>query len=430
MPGPAASTDPLPVASLLTPLGRGAVSVIGLYGHGSLAAIKKHFLPATPCRATPAGEQPLIAVQRLRFGYWQRDGGECEEVVVVRLADEHIEVHCHGGRLITLSLLDDLARAGCRIVDWHDYLSACGQTAWELTIRHLLSLVRTEQAAAVVVDQAHGALHDELLEIAGLLRSGDQATALSRLEELLRLGRLARQLVEPWQITLVGLPNTGKSSLCNALLGYQRAIVWQEPGTTRDIVTGELVIDGWVFQLHDTAGLRETEDALEAEGTQRARCQVLNSDLLLAVGAVDVGPWPDAHLPDSIPIIHVLNKVDLLPADDKDAARLLAAWGIRQPVKPEQVIRTSAATGVGIEQLRAAIHDALVNPPPTAGAGVPLTDEHLSIIEQSRRAVSTNQLEMAVATVERLANQVAPVWPTRGVSGSPKNSTGNSVLPQ
>ena len=87
---------------------------------------------------------------------------------------------------------------------------------------------------------------------------------------LLQYARLGLHLTVPWQVVVAGPPNVGKSSLINALVGYQRAVVFDMPGTTRDVVTVSTAIDGWPVELSDTAGIRATDDPLEARGMQRA----------------------------------------------------------------------------------------------------------------------------------------------------------------
>src|SRR5207244_11945531 len=88
------------------------------------------------------------------------------------------------------------------------------------------------------------------------LRRGDAMEAGRLLDELARYAGVGRHLTAPWRVAVAGAPNVGKSSLVNALAGYQRSVVAPTPGTTRDVVTALLAIDGWPVELADTAGLR------------------------------------------------------------------------------------------------------------------------------------------------------------------------------
>ena len=101
--------------------------------------------------------------------------------------------------------------------------------------------------------------------------------------EMLQFRDLGLHLTTPWRVVLAGAPNVGKSSLMNAIAGYQRAIVSPTPGTTRDVVTVTTAIDGWPVQLADTAGLRETQDELESAGVALADAAIGEADLVIVV---------------------------------------------------------------------------------------------------------------------------------------------------
>jgi tRNA modification GTPase len=173
--------------------------------------------------------------------------------------------------------------------------------------------------AAVARDAA--ALRDELAaEIAGAAR--------------------AEALREGLRIAILGAPNAGKSSLLNALAGREAAIVSPQAGTTRDVVEARVVIAGVPVLLADTAGLRETADAIEAEGVRRARAQGQAAELVLAVFAADAAPDAETLALLEAGALAVVNKADL-------AAPALAG------------IAVSARTGAGLPALRAALEGAV-----------------------------------------------------------------------
>lgn len=309
-------------AALLTPSGRGAIAVIGIAGPRAAEILAALFQPAcsTAGHGTegmgrtadqPSRSRKLLKVGDVRFGYWLRSDGTREEVVLTRPRQDAFEVHCHGGPVICQAILDDLARVGCCVESWQEYCAVLGANSWEITIRDMLAQARTEFAASVIASQARGAFHDALASVIDRVRRGHVAEAERVLQELYERGKLARHLIQPWHVTLLGPPNAGKSSLCNALVGYERAIVWPEPGTTRDVVDAEFVVDGWVFRLHDTAGLRSTADPLEQEGVRRAAAMASASDLILLVSSPDTTALHDVAFPHGIPILRVINKVDL-----------------------------------------------------------------------------------------------------------------------
>jgi tRNA modification GTPase len=138
--------------------------------------------------------------------------------------------------------------------------------------------------------------------------------------------------------------NAGKSSLMNALLGFNRSITSQVAGTTRDAVSAKTVISGWPVMLIDTAGIRETSNPIERDGISRMQSVVADSDLLLLV--TDVGAEQTDHLqeiaeiPQNVPVIHVVSKMDLV--DEQTLLRFQ-----QQP----DCVPVSAKTGVGLDQL-------------------------------------------------------------------------------
>jgi tRNA modification GTPase len=171
-------------------------------------------------------------------------------------------------------------------------------------------------------------------------------------------GRLLREGI---QIVLIGPPNVGKSSLLNRLAGDEVAIVTEVPGTTRDIVRSEVLLDGMAIQLIDTAGLRETRDTVERLGIDRTRKAVQDADLLLLVDDAGRGDrvdedWTLAEIPSNTKRIKILNKIDLV---------------CRDPAKRERggdmEVEVSAKTGAGLELLRSAILEAAGRLPETEG---------------------------------------------------------------
>src|SRR5204862_3686687 len=153
-----------------------------------------------------------------------------------------------------------------------------------------LAGARTERTATIFLDQYRGALRKDLTAIEHDLTHGNHDTAVRALNSLLARASLGLHLRQPWKVVIAGRPNDGKSSLMNAILGYQRSIVWHEPGTTRDVLTATTAIDGWPLELIDTAGLRvgravpaDSADPIESEGIARARAQIAAADLTILV---------------------------------------------------------------------------------------------------------------------------------------------------
>jgi len=162
---------------------------------------------------------------------------------------------------------------------------------------------------------------------------------LDEIENLLSSYSFGKIIRDGINIAIVGEPNVGKSSLLNCLLKESRAIVSEIPGTTRDTIREEVSIDGFLFRLYDTAGLRASDDLIEKEGIERSREAVRKSDLVLFVGDVNVGfssiiEKDLTNLNSTVEIVKVLNKIDL---------------GIQGSYSED--FRISAVNGLGIIEL-------------------------------------------------------------------------------
>ena len=115
------------------------------------------------------------------------------------------------------------------------------------------------------------------------IAAAEWSAAAEKIDELLGRQELGLHLINPWRVVVFGAPNVGKSSLINALAGFERAIVSPTPGTTRDVVTVTTAIEGWPVQFSDTAGFRETQDELESAGIELATTALSKAELAIFV---------------------------------------------------------------------------------------------------------------------------------------------------
>ena len=315
---------------VLTPPSPAAVATLALRGPQAWSLTRRFFRPAgrTPLPLTP----PLY---RCYFGHWGLS--LADEVIVAVTAGDTVEIHCHGGVRLVRCLVEELQAAG--VVE----VTALG----EHPLLYLLAHAPTRRIAALLLDQWHGACVQALRKVIENQDSDALAT-------LARYAPLAEHLITPWRVAIVGPPNVGKSSLLNALAGFPRAIVSPIPGTTRDAVTVTLALDGWPVQLIDTAGLRDTADALEAAGIACTRSWLARADLVLWVADATSGEGLEVELPSQA--LLVANKCDLLA---------------EEAVLPWHAWRISARTGAGLHALCAAILERLVPDRPPPGAPVP-----------------------------------------------------------
>ncbi len=344
---------PPPVGRIcrLTPPGRGAVAT--LRWEGDLTAWETPVPLASPRSGWSLSRLPLNRVCLARWG-----GADVpEEVVLCRVAERVVEIHCHGGRAAVARIVRDLiARGG--VEESPEALLERTQPRLEAECQRALLHTTTERTAALVAAQASGLLRRELER---LRACSDPAEARASLDRLLNWERFGRHLTQPWSVVLCGRPNVGKSSLLNALLGYGRALVSPQPGTTRDVVTSETVLEGWPILLADTAGLREAREAIESAGIQRGQTWRQSADLMLLI--VDVGepPTPEdkALLAAAGEGLVVAHKCDLPPR-----------W---PPGEPPGAIAVSSLTGEGVGRLARAIVQRLVPVVPPSDAAIPVS---------------------------------------------------------
>ena len=214
---------------------------------------------------------------------------------------------------------------------------------------------------------------------------------IEHLDRLIARGQVGVRLTTGWRVVIAGRPNVGKSRLLNALAGYQRAIVDPTPGTTRDLVTALTAFDGWPVELVDTAGVRETDDAIERSGIDRTLQQTETADLVLKVlDRSEPLQVDDRTLMSSPgPALLVANKADLPPA-----------WELCEATATASILAVSAERGDGLDHLLATVVAALVPVTPEPGAGVPFRREYLDRLVLARAALAGGNHELAIQSIE------------------------------
>ncbi|MCE9527461.1 MAG: 50S ribosome-binding GTPase [Planctomycetales bacterium] len=378
------------IISQLTPSGRGAVASILVAGPQAAEYVSRHFSPAS---GKAFAELPI---GRVVFGSFRSLEAAAEEVVVGLHAPEHLEIHCHGGAFAAAAVMKRLAQEGATIVPWQQVAELFEPDRIAAEARVALAEARTEKMAAILLDQYHGALRKCLEEIASYLeRQPDNSLSMpiARLQRLLDLAPLGQHLTQPWRVFIAGAPNVGKSSLMNALVGYQRSIVFDQPGTTRDLLTATTALDGWPIELVDSAGLRESQDAIEAAGVARATAGLADADLVLwvedATRTADTDPRvARPRLCVGVLELVVRNKADLLP--------------IGAPPQTADAIAISARTGQGLDQLCQQIIQRLIPAPPTRGEAILFTARQENAVREAAAALSSGNSQVAAALLRSL----------------------------
>ncbi|MES1213390.1 MAG: GTPase, partial [Singulisphaera sp.] len=197
---------------VLTPPGRGAVAVVAVAGPAAVGALQRFFHPSS------ARAAKNLMRGRIHYGRWgDRDG---EEIVVCRTGDESCEIHCHGGAAAVERIGADLELAGGqRVKQARDFAQPAANSivrdAWSA-----LAEARTERTAGILLEQWHGALTQAIGEIVRECELGSVNAAADKVRALVDRWALGKHLLTPFDVVLAGLPNVGKSSLINALVGY------------------------------------------------------------------------------------------------------------------------------------------------------------------------------------------------------------------
>ncbi len=352
---------------VLTPQGRGAVAVVRLWGPLALAVADAAFRP----RRGPSLAE--TSPGRLRLG--RMGAGIGDEVVAVVIASEppEVEVYAHGGAAAVALVAEALVGEGAemrRPVAWvrHDARYAIAAEA-------RVDLVRapTVRTAEILLEQAQGALEADVRAALGAL-TDEPAKALDLVDALLRRADVGLRLIAGWRVVLAGRPNVGKSRLLNALTGYDRAIVDATPGTTRDVVTARTAFEGWPVELADTAGLRPSDDPIEAAGVTLARARQGEADLVLVVldRSEPLRDLDRAVVSEQAGGLIVANKCDLP-----------AAWSAAEL----DAVSVSAERGDGIEELVSTVARRLIPDAPPPSRGVPFRASQVRRLQAARDAL-------------------------------------------
>jgi tRNA modification GTPase len=338
--------------AVLTSSSPGAIAVIRIRGPGALALADSIFEPARPPRLAAS---PL---RRPRVGY----AGDSlrDQILAVPLGPSDVEIHTHGGPRPVQLVLDALRSRGAVVVTALELGQSSDSTESVQSASAAIPLATTDRVALVLLDQIGGAFDEELREVHERLVRGDLAGAHEHLETLSSRSSWGVRLLTGWTIALAGRPNSGKSSLLNALLGYERALVDHAPGTTRDPLRARAALDGWPVELIDTAGLREIDDPLESEGILRAARSHRESDVLLLVldRALPLDHEAERLLTQYPSATRVASKSDLTPAWDHERI---------------DAIGVSAFSGHGLDRLVEVIVSRLVPGSNKPGVGVATT---------------------------------------------------------
>jgi len=378
------------IAAISTASGEAGIAIVRVSGPDSLRIADSVFRGAGP----PPAERPA---RTFMHGYVRPPGGspeaaDADEVILLIYRAPHsytredvVEIQGHGGRRCGGRILRCVLEAGARPAEPGEFTRRAflnGRIDL-LQAEAVLDLIRarSDRAAAAAIEQLSGhlsnafaSIYDSVLESASdletLLDFADEeqpegvtdAAALRVSEAAARL----RRLLETWEeghvlrdgalVVIAGRPNVGKSTLLNRLLGKERAIVADTPGTTRDTIEEQLILRGIPLRLVDTAGMRESECGVERQGVERARASVKTADLVLYVldasQPLDLKVREEVQRLDPGRALLVLNKIDLgqrTAQSDLRPYRCCACSLLRAPASEELCSDIVAAVGMSFE---------------------------------------------------------------------------------
>lgn len=407
------------IAAIATPAGVGALGVIRLSGKDTLAVLEGCFRPVRPGPMRPF---------HMRYGHIvDAHANTIDEVLAVFMRAPHsftaehaAEISCHGGPLVLRKVLARILECGARLATPGEYsMRAFLNGRIDLTqAEATLDVInaRTEAGLALAQAQLGGWLaqalqairQDVLAPLAYLTALIDfpedeveaqpvvepLTRALTQLNSLIHSATQGIVLREGARAALVGRPNAGKSSLMNALLRMERAIVTAIPGTTRDTLEETASIAGVPLVLIDTAGITQTDNLVEQLGVERSKQALQAADIALLV--VDASVPPEAAdleiaaLTQGRPTLLILNKVDLLSdqetneAGEDEAHKLLRWWAARYPERAfDAVIPLSALSGAGMDRLAQAIAQVLLGGRGLADAQLITNPRHREALERA-----------------------------------------------
>jgi tRNA modification GTPase len=366
-----------PIVALATPPGRSALALIRLSGRGAFDVAARALRPFRP--DPPRTVHRVQAVHPVTGELGDEALAACFPGPRSYTGEDLVEISTHGGLLAPAAVVAAVVAAGARA-------AAPGEFTRRAVLNGKLDLLQAE-ATGDLIDagspaQARRALQQldrglstrleqlraELLELEALIAydidfpeedEGPVAperverawqTVRDRLAQLLATAPEGERLREGALLVIAGRPNAGKSSLFNALLGTERAIVTEVPGTTRDAIEAQAVLEGFPFRLVDTAGLRASDDRVEKIGIEVSRKYLAAADLVLFCEDEGAGSGERDHRERdqflaqvNAPVVTVVTKVDL--------ANRLTAY-------PPNRLGVSAVTGEGLAELRRRLAEA------------------------------------------------------------------------
>ncbi|MCI5643289.1 MAG: tRNA uridine-5-carboxymethylaminomethyl(34) synthesis GTPase MnmE [Peptoniphilus sp.] len=332
------------IAAISTAIGEAGIAIVRMSGEDSINIIDKIFVSASGKKIADAENRKFL------YGHICDGNKKIDEVLVVKMKGPHsytaediVEIHCHGGIVSVKRILNLILSKGARLAEKGEFTKR-GFLNGRIDLTQAEAVIdmikaKTDISFDLGLNQLSGALSevlnklkDELISMQALIVANidfpdedieDAAyndlidrseKILNKMDNLLENSKNSRLLRDGINTVILGKPNVGKSSLLNGLLKYERAIVTDIAGTTRDVIEDYINLDGVLLKISDTAGIRETDDEVEKIGVNIAREKLKDADLVIAI--FDISREFDQNDKEILKLIENKKHITILNKDD------------------------------------------------------------------------------------------------------------------
>ncbi len=401
------------IVAIATAQGEGGIGIVRISGEEALTILKKVFVPVSE----------NIKSRTLAYGHIidPESGKKIDEVMSVYMkgprtytAEDVVEIQCHGSIISLRKILDLVLKNGGRLAEKGEFTKRAFLNG-RLDLSQAEAVIdlikaKTEKTFDVALDQLEGAFSAKIKEIRADLvdilvsltvnidypdedieemtyekLSEALKNTRDKIVKLLSTANTGRIIREGLKVSIVGKPNVGKSSLMNTLIGENRAIVTDIPGTTRDTIEERLVINNIPVVLTDTAGIHETEDVIEKIGIEKSKEAFNNSDLVVFVidGSNDLDP-EDHEIID-----YIADRKAIILLNKRDKGSVITAAKLTKAMPQAVIIETALIDGKGSKELAAAIEDMVYGGQVSHGENMLVTNlRHKNLLEEGSQSLA------------------------------------------